>query len=455
MLQQTSYSVGYFTNDAQIGRLFCTRGDGDMTAQVVLMNGLGIALASDSAVTSGGKVLNTSEKVYELALPHKIAILTSGRASFMGFPWEVVFSAWYETLKSPLPTVIEYRESLYKFLRTVLPAGGDLAPAEADYLRSSYFGPSNAFSTASEILSNIVVPAYEEILSPEQYAEFMNNGWSEEFRSEMTDLFPSGILPEIAAAFAEAEASRIETFVAAPEVSLAQAQVWVEKYWKQTDSGPSEMDLKSWPVIPGLDEQIKHLWAVFVMHADYVGESNVNIVGYGSSDLFPSAAGVFFHGVVGGVLLKRFEGDIEPSNAPRHLFFAQSDAISALFLGDDSLLTKTAVENTEKTLSTIYDQLADSEDEQAKLAREYVSASLAKGDIADEMKRAGKETRAEPFRKAIGMSPILDLAEFAAQLVGVQAAYAAMTQENPSVGGHVDLAVLSHRRGFEWIRHKN
>lgn len=426
-----------------------------MTTQVVLMNGLGIALASDSAVTSGGKVLNTSEKVYELALPHKIAILTSGRAAFLGFPWEVLFSAWSETLKSPLATVVEYRESLYKFLRTILPASVDLSTSEADYLRTSYFGTSNVLASAVDILSTIVVPAYEAILPPEKYAEFMNNGWSEDFRSEMSDLFPTELLPDIANAFAAAEATRVETFVAAPEVSLAQALVWVENYWTLTKSSPTEMDLKSWPIIPGLDDQIKHLWAVYVMHADYVSESNVNMVGYGSSDLFPSAAGVFFHGVVGGALLKRFEGDIEPSNAPRHLFFAQNDAITALFLGDDSLLTQTAVENTEKTLSTIYDQLADSEDERAQLAREYVSASLAKGDIADEMKRAGTETRAEPFRKAIGMSPILDLAEFAAQLVGVQAAHAAMTQENPSVGGHVDLAVISHRRGFEWIRHKN
>lgn len=426
-----------------------------MTTQVVLMNGLGIALASDSAVTAGGKVLNTSEKVFELRLPHKIAILTSGRATFMGFPWEVIFSAWSETLNNQLSSVIEYRESLYKFLRTVLPAGGALSNAEADYLRTSYFGTGNALSTALDILSDVVVPAYEKILTPEQLAEFMQNNWSEEFRQEMTEIFPTEILPALSEAFASAEAARMETYVPAPEVSLAQALVWVEKYWKQTDSGPTEMDLKSWPVIPGIDDQIKRLWAVFAMHADYAGESNVNLVGYGAADLFPSGAGVYMHGVVGGVLVKRFEGDIEPSNAPRHLLFAQSDAISALFLGDDSLLTKTAVANTEKTLSTIYDQLADSEDERAQAAREYVSASLAKGDIADEMKRAGVESRAEPFRKAISMSPILDLAEFAAQLVGVQAAYAAMTQENPSVGGHIDLAVISHRKGFEWIRHKN
>jgi predicted hotdog family 3-hydroxylacyl-ACP dehydratase len=67
----------------------------------------------------------------------------------------------------------------------------------------------------------------------------------------------------------------------------------------------------------------------------------------------------------------------------------------------------------------------------------------------------GRSKRRDPFYKAIGMSPILDLAEFAAQLVGVQAAFAAMTQENPSVGGTVDVATISHRNGFEWIRHKH
>lgn len=73
-----------------------------MTTQVVLMNGLGIALASDSAVTAGGKVLNTSEKVFEMPHPHKLAILSSGRANFMGHPWEVLLSAWADTLAGAL-----------------------------------------------------------------------------------------------------------------------------------------------------------------------------------------------------------------------------------------------------------------------------------------------------------------------------------------------------------------
>jgi hypothetical protein len=425
-----------------------------MTTQVVLMNGLGVALASDSAVTAGGKVLNTSEKVFELALPHKIAILTSGRAAFMGHPWEVLFSAWSETLHGPLTSVLEYRESLYKFLRTILPAGGDLAKGEADYLRSSYWGERNAFSTAKDILQEKVIPAYEKMLTPENYEKFMENDWTEEFREEMSGIFPYELLPEIAASFAEAEAARRDRCVQAPEVTLSHAQVWIEKYWAQLESSPSDSDFKSWPKIPNFDDQVKHLWAVFAMHADYEGESNVNFVGYGAGDLFPSAAGTYLHGVVGGVLLKRFEGDAEPSNTPRHFFFGQDDAISALTLGNDFLLTNAAVEQSKKTLSAIYDQLADVKDEQAQKALEYVSASLEKGDLADEMKRAGSESRAEPFRKAISMSPILDLAEFAAQLVGVQAAYAAMTQENPSVGGHVDLGTISHRRGFEWIRHK-
>jgi hypothetical protein len=52
------------------------------------------------------------------------------------------------------------------------------------------------------------------------------------------------------------------------------------------------------------------------------------------------------------------------------------------------------------------------------------------------------------------MSPIRDLADFASSLVSVQAAYASFTQDNPTVGGFVDVAIITHRRGFEWIRHK-
>lgn len=426
-----------------------------MTTQVVLMNGLGIALASDSAVTAGGKVLNTSEKVFELPDPHKVAILSSGRANFMGHPWEVLLSAWADTLHVPLPSMNEYRDSLYKFLRTTISSTSELNSFELSYLADSYWSDEGVFHSVVQVLQNVVTPHFEALLSPEDLEIFMDNSrWDEEVKTKMSALVTPDIVLAVEAAFAESAELRKSSFIAAADVSYAQAMIWVERYWEVIEKTPSESDFSYWPAIPGLDAMIKNLAAVYIVNADYKGESDMVFVGYGAKDLFPSISEVFFHGCIAGSLIKRFEGDVPSSPEPRDYFFGQNDAITALTRGEDTLLTSTAVETTRKTLSDIIEKLESSDDENAQMMRDYVRESMNQDNLADEMKRAGNEKRRKPFTKAISMSPILDLAEFAAQLVGVQAASAAMTQENPSVGGFVDVAVITHRRGFEWIRHK-
>lgn len=427
-----------------------------MTTQVVLLNGLGIALASDSAVTSGGKVLNTSEKVFELSTPHKVAVLASGRADLMGHPWEVLLSAWSETVLQPLSSMNEYRNSLYSFLRSRFPSTPEMSEHEIDYFNSNYWNEEDGvFPASRKSLEAVLVPFYEELLPPEDLEVFMRAEWDEEFRDRMSALLTPEILSRLDEEFQAVIDRRKARFEPADDISYAQSMIWVEKYWAHWDNLRPSDNFSSWPHIPNLDRWVKELSSVSLVHANYSGESNINFVGYGANDLFPSASGVFFHGQFSGIIIKRFEGALESSAEPRHVTFGQDDAINALTKGEDYLLTRTAVEATRQTLNDIYEQLSEATDEESQKTREYVRQSLETDTISDEMKRAGNERRLKPFTKAIAMSPILDLAEFAAQLVGVQAASAAMTQENPSVGGFVDVAIITHRRGFEWIRHKH
>ena len=425
-----------------------------MTTQVVLMNGLGIALASDSAVTAGGKVLNSSEKIFPLPAPHKAALLTSGNAEFMGIPWEVIFSAWSEGLDRPLGSMLEYRESLQKFLQSTVSNIGDLSKAEGSYLLRSYWGEDNVFAKIEQIYMNVVSPHMEQVLNGDDFSLYLTNDWDAEVSAKMSEHITSEIVEEFRSQVEVAANERRQRFQITPVgISEAQALIWVQSYWKQIQRDPQE-DIKSWPVIPNLAELVMQLHSVYIYHPDF-SDSNINIVGYGVSDLFPSAAGTFIHGCIRGTVIKRWDGHSDSWEGTRSFFFGQDDAISAIFKGDDWLLNSTAAEATQQTLRQIYSQLESSNDEGVQVAKEYVKQSLESDAVRDKMLSEGRSKRRDPFYKAIGMSPILDLAEFAAQLVGVQAAFAAMTQENPSVGGTVDVATISHRNGFVWIRGKH
>jgi hypothetical protein len=50
--------------------------------------------------------------------------------------------------------------------------------------------------------------------------------------------------------------------------------------------------------------------------------------------------------------------------------------------------------------------------------------------------------------------PPADLARMAEALVGVQALRAASTRRQPSVGGPIDVVVITRRHGVQWVRRK-
>jgi hypothetical protein len=65
-----------------------------VTTEIAVFNRLGIALASDSAVTiTDGrhvKIFDTADKLFELSAEHPIALVINGNMDCLGVPWEVV-----------------------------------------------------------------------------------------------------------------------------------------------------------------------------------------------------------------------------------------------------------------------------------------------------------------------------------------------------------------------------
>ena len=97
-----------------------------MTSQLVLGNGFGVGMASDSAVTlvsseKPDRTYETAEKIFPLPMPHRLAMLTSGASLLHGLPFDVLLKEWIRSLgdarESQLRSVELYRESFLSWLR--------------------------------------------------------------------------------------------------------------------------------------------------------------------------------------------------------------------------------------------------------------------------------------------------------------------------------------------------
>lgn len=88
-----------------------------MTAIVSILNKHAVAIAADSAVTFGRKVVNSGNKIFTLSKYHPIAIMTYNNASFMGIPWDTIIKLYRKQLgDAELDTVDAYVDDFMAYL---------------------------------------------------------------------------------------------------------------------------------------------------------------------------------------------------------------------------------------------------------------------------------------------------------------------------------------------------
>lgn len=97
-----------------------------MTAEIAVYNRAAIALAADSAstVTNGrsSKVYNTAEKLFPLTKNYPVALMIYGSGELAGIPWEVLIKAYRRHLgDTSYPSMDEYVSSFFSFLTDFYP----------------------------------------------------------------------------------------------------------------------------------------------------------------------------------------------------------------------------------------------------------------------------------------------------------------------------------------------
>ena len=92
-----------------------------MTAEIAILNKLGVALAADSAVTveteGGQKIYNTVNKLFTLSKYEPIGIMVLGSAEIMRVPWESLIKLYRTRLSTKkFPTVKGYATDFMRYL---------------------------------------------------------------------------------------------------------------------------------------------------------------------------------------------------------------------------------------------------------------------------------------------------------------------------------------------------
>ena len=411
-----------------------------MTAEIVVVNAHGIALAADSAATIyGTKVYNSANKLFALSKYEPIAIMIYGASALVGVPWEVLIKEFRAQLhRSHHNTLVEYSDRFWEYVRS-----------RKDIFTSEIQIPP-IVGKLWNFYTNIVEPEIQEIIG-ELEGEPGEPEYLNAFRGKIDELL-TGLNTKIAG------------FEVLPDFENMPAEDLIATYQQAFEESTTELQ----PIKSEMTaEQTKNLYrcgAELLRRNFFDTSSGVVFAGYGRSEIQPQISsfqvGIFVNDILRFQPLPALSnvngGPFRPDIYP----FAQDEMVISFVHG--------VSRSAQQRLQNNFDQIT------SQWKQDIINALQDSGTSVNEASEAALEELLTSKRETMlaeldtckqeSMFPIIEmlghlqkdeLAEMAESLVNLTAFKRKMSKEMESVGGPIDVAVISKGDGFIWVKRKH
>jgi hypothetical protein len=191
--------------------------------------------------------------------------------------------------------------------------------------------------------------------------------------------------------------------------------------------------------------------------------SGIVIAGFGHEDVFPRLRRFQFEAIAAN-RLKYTEGNpirIGPEVQSAILPFAQDEEVVSFMTGMTPQVGGFLNEWWPSTLLGVVDEIGQKaglpDEKREELVEEYVGRAmeLVEDDYARRLGEFQREQNVEPILKIVAMLPKDELAAMAESLVNLTSFKRRVSEDAETVGGPIDVAVISRGDGFIWIKRKH
>ena len=192
------------------------------------------------------------------------------------------------------------------------------------------------------------------------------------------------------------------------------------------------------------------------------GSSGIVIAGFGEEEFFPSVVSYFIEGVAND-RLKYYQTDkveVTTSMTAAIIPFAQREMVNTFVEGVNPTYTNylhqylmglfDSFPNT--ILNQITELTAQQKAKYSKRIKKYGERLFS--DFSQSMVDYRREEFVSPIVDAVAVLPKEELAVLAESLVNITALKQKMSMSHETVGGFIDVAVISKGDGFVWIKQK-
>jgi hypothetical protein len=390
-----------------------------MSAEVVIMNTRGIALAADSAVTFGtGKIFNTSDKLFALSKYHPVGIMTYGKASIMDIDFGIIIKSYRDSLgDKSFDKLSDYAEDFINYLAK-FPYFTE--EQKLDYLESM------CDKIFSGILTRILEDLHTEFDGKENIdLSRINSAFNESLkgiRERIEDIEDEKVI--------KPDFDFIDKH---PEIVQKRLVFIFEKY-------------------PLSEEQIAGITEIFKLIFqkgegridDYTG---IVITGYGEREIFPALYSFKVSGKLGDSLIyfsnqtRQIGDEYTASITP----LAQKDMVIQFIEGRDSNFQNMAIEKVNTILSHLSPFINDFNKEKT---------TAISGLLTEYLDNLSQKAFADPILDTVECMETSELISMAEAMVNLTAFKRHVSPDDETVGGPTDVALITRGEGFIWIKKK-
>ena len=412
-----------------------------MTAEIVVMNRLAIALAADSAVTitqPGGeqKIYNTVNKLFALSKHQPVGVMVYGRADFMGIPWETIIKTYRGRLgNARFDHLQEYADDFLSFFS----GKTSLFPEEQQI----------NFAQGRIILSFLLI---RDAIKQAVDARVKEAG-------EVTET-------QIQELVAEKIADRLNRLGKASNLPTL-AESFEEEFLTQHSETVKKTISTVFQKLPVSEEAVARLLkiAVNVIKKDEFDEnySGLVIAGFGEKEIFPKLRSYNLDGVINNQLRYQPQRTVDITFDMGAYIgpFGQSDMVHTFMDGVDPYYHRLTSRAMRLLLERYTNAVVEKLEKYGGNEREALLKSLQ--PVKDEhyktirelLDRHREENCTDKIIRAVGALPKDELAAMAEALVNLTVFKRKVSFTAETVGGPVDVAVVTKGDGLIWIKRKH
>ena len=398
-----------------------------MTALVGVLNKHAVAIAADSAVTMGNthKVVNSANKIFTLSKYHPVAVMTYGDAAFMDVPWDIIIKEYRKELgETSFPILSRYIDDFVQFL----------------HRRNFFCDEETQRSCMLLLLDSFFSLCRNEIL----------RGKGIEIKDQTEEIIAEKLQQCLDSNKAGNQCPEFSEY--GYEDFTLYAKSDIDEYAEKVGFNDSELLCKSF-------------YHYLSASLDISLNTGLVFVGYGEDEIYPSMFPInVSFGMDGHLRYYLDESNVarisEHGSSAVIVPFAQIDVTQTIIRGINPSFQEIIYNVIGKSIHSLSNAITDILDAHASTA--IVSPAIKSldkdsiiRDITHQINKEMRESYTAPLLNTVVSLDKEDMANMAESFISLTSLVRRMQPGEETVGGPVDVAVISKGDGFVWINRKH